>query len=65
MAVVGKRSSYPMSADIKENIEALQKKGMVMTINEINALIISSANGTRMYHASRVNALDNKKTMDF
>lgn len=65
MATSGKRTSYAMSTEIKEQIEALQKKGMTMTINEINALIISSANGTRMYHATRTNSLSNKKTMDF
>lgn len=65
MAVVGKRSTYPMSADIKEKIENLQSKGMSMTVAEINSMILATNNGTRMYHASRVNALDNKKTMDF
>lgn len=63
MAIIGKRSSYTMSADIKEKIENLQSKGMSMTINEINSLIIASQNGTRMYHASRTNSIENKKHM--
>ena len=61
MAQVGKRTSYAMTEEIKNNIEALQKKGMQMTINEINSMIVAMNNGTRMYHSSRVNILENKK----
>lgn len=63
IAVVGKRSSYAMTEEIKNNIEALQKKGMQMTLNEINSMIIASNNGTRMYHSTRTNSIENKKHM--
>lgn len=63
MAQVGKRTSYAMTEEIKNNIEALQQKGMSMTINEINAMIIAMNNGTRMYHSTRTNSVENKKHM--
>ena len=63
MAQVGKRTSYAMSSETKENIEALQQKGMSMTINEINSMIIAQQNGTRMYHSTRTNNIENKKHM--